>query len=117
MDMRDEGVFLFILAGNKGIKAEVLQEALQKIINDFKEGKITQAMLDKAKINIKSSFIYSLEDASSVASLFGDYLAKGDIKPLLEYEKTLDSLKLQDVIEVAKKYFVSESATSAILRR
>lgn len=117
MDMRDEGVFLFILAGNKGIKAEALQEALQKILNDFKEGKITQAMLDKAKINIKSSFIYSLEDASSVASLFGDYLAKGDIKPLLEYEKNLDSLKLQDLVDVAKKYFISESATSAILRR
>lgn len=117
MDMHDEGVFLFILAGNKGIKAEQLQEALQKIISDFQEGKITQAMLEKAKINIKSSFIYSLEDASSVASLFGDYLAKGDIKPLLEYEENLQALSVEDIIAVAKKYFVSEGATSAILRR
>lgn len=117
MDMRDEGVFLFILAGNKGIKAEQLQEALQKLIKELQEGKITQAMLDKAKINIKSSFIYGLEDASSVASLFGDYLAKGDIKPLLEYEKNLQALSVEDIIAVAKKYFVSEGATSAILRR
>lgn len=117
MDMRDEGVFLFMLAGNKGIKAEQLQEALQKIIQEFQEGKITQEMLDKAKINIKSGFIYSLEDASSVASLFGDYLAKGDIKPLLEYEANLEALSVQDIITVAKKYFVPQSATSAILRR
>lgn len=117
MDMRDEGVFLFMLTGNKGIKAEQLQEALQKIIQEFQEGKITQEMLDKAKINIKSGFIYSLEDASSVASLFGDYLAKGDIKPLLEYEANLEALSVQDIITVAKKYFIPQSATSAILRR
>lgn len=117
MDMHDEGVFLFITAGNKGVKAEQLQEALQKIIQNFKEGKITQAMLDKAKINIKSGFIHSLEDASSVASLFGDYLAKGDIKPLLEYEENLQALSIEDIIAVAKKYFISEGSTSAILRR
>lgn len=117
MDLRDEGVFLIILGGNKGIKAEEMRDALLKVIEGLKNGKITQAMLDKARINIKSSFIYSLEDASSVASLFGDYLARGDIKPLLEYEKNLQSLSVDDLINVAKKYFVSESSTSAILRR
>lgn len=117
MDLRDEGVFLLILGGNKGIKAEEMREALLKIIDDLKKGKITQAMLDKARINIKSNFIYSLEDASSVASLFGDYLARGDIQPLLDYEKNLQSLNVDDLVNVVKKYFTSESSTSAILRR
>lgn len=117
MDLRDEGVFLLILGGNKGIKAEEMREALLKIIDDLKKGKITQAMLDKARINIKSNFIYSLEDASSVASLFGDYLARGDIQPLLDYEKNLQSLSVDDLVNVVKKYFTSESSTSAILRR
>lgn len=117
MDLRDEGVFLLILGGNKGVEAEKMRDALLKIIDDLKGGKITQAMLEKAKINIKSSFIYSLENASSVASLFSDYLARGDIQPLLDYEKNFQSLKLEDVIEVAKKYFIPEGSTSAILRR
>ena len=117
MDLRDEGVFLIILGGNQGVKAEKMSGALLKIIDEIKNGKITQAMLDKAKINIKSNFIYSLEDASSVASLFGDYLARGDIQPLLDYEKNLQSLSVDDVVSVAKKYFLSESSTSAILRR
>lgn len=117
MDLRDEGVFLLILGGNKEVKAESMRDALLKIIDEIKGGKITQAMLEKAKINIKSSFIYSLEDASSVASLFGDYLARGDIQPLLEYEKNLQSLSVDDLVNVAKKYFTSESCTSVILRR
>lgn len=117
MDLRDEGVFLLILGGNKGIKAEEMRDALLKIIEAIKGDKITQAMLDKAKINIKSNFIYSLEDASSVASLFGDYLARGDIKPLQDYEKNLQSLRLDDLVNVAKKYFTPEGSTSAILRR
>lgn len=117
MDLRDEGMFLLILSGNDGIKAEELKSGVINVLDEIKNGKITQEDLDKVKLNAKASFIYSLEDASSVASLFGEYLAKGDLSPLLEYEKNLEELKLEDIVEVTKKYFIPENSTSAILRR
>jgi zinc protease len=49
-------------------------------------------------------FITSLESSDSVAQLFGSYFAKGNIKPLLEYEEKINSLKVEDLIEI-KKYF------------
>ncbi|MCE3047248.1 M16 family metallopeptidase [Helicobacter kayseriensis] len=117
MDLRDEGVFLIIAAGNDGVKAEKMQEEIQKILQKLQEGKIKQADLDKVILNLRANFIYRLEDASSVASLFGEYLAKGDLKPLLEYEKNLKSLTIEDLVNVAKKYFVHSQSTSAILRK
>lgn len=117
MDLRDEGIFLIIVAGNQGIKAETIQEEVKQMIQNIKDKKITQADLDKVILNTKATFVYRLEDASSVASLFGEYLAKGDLNPLIEYEKNLESLKLEDIIRVAQKYFVDTQMTTAILRR
>ena len=117
MSLRDEGIFLLIVAGNKGVKAEQIQAEVLKILDDLKQGKISQADVDKVILNTKASFIYRLEDASSIASLFGEYLAKGDLTPLLDYEKNLKSLKLEILIEIAKKYFISSQSTSAFLRR
>lgn len=117
MDLRDEGVFLIIIAGNKEVKAEVLQEEVKKLIGSIQEGKISQSDLDKAVLNIKAGFISQLENAANVASLFGDYLAKGDLSPLLSFEANLKALKVEDVVEVAKKYFIDPQSTSAILRK
>lgn len=117
MDLRDEGVFLIIVAGNKEVKAELLQGEVKKLIASIQEGKISQSDLDKAVLNIRAGFISQLENASSVASLFGEYLAKGDLSPLLSFEENLKALKIEDVVEVAKKYFIDSQSTSAILRK
>ena len=53
----ENGVFHFL-------EKEILSE-LEKI----KHGDVTQAELDKVKINTKAEFIYSLESSSSVAGL------------------------------------------------
>ncbi|SQH72154.1 zinc protease [Helicobacter mustelae] len=116
MDMVDEGVFMFIAAANQNISAEQIKQEIFKIINQIKEGKITQEELQKLKINMKAEFLYGLEDASSVADLFGSYFARGDIRPLLNYEENFQNLDIQDIVEVAKKYLVLEKSTSVILK-
>lgn len=117
LDMRDEGLFIIIVAGNKETKAEKLQEEVQKVLTKLKNGSLAQSDLNKVIINTRASFIYSLEDASSVASLFGEYVAKGDLSPLLNYETQLNQLKVEHLIDAAKKYFVESQSTSVILRK
>ncbi|MCH9739705.1 MAG: insulinase family protein, partial [Epsilonproteobacteria bacterium] len=77
----------------------------------------SQEELEKVKINTKADFIYSLESSSSVNSLYGSYLVRGNLKPLLEYEENLDKITPEMVTAVAKKYFNNDLATTIILRK
>ena len=117
MDLIDEGVFLFMAMANQGVSLEKLEKEILAQIEAIKKGKITQRELDKIKTNMKSSFLYSLESSSSVASLFGSYLAKGDLQALLDFEKNFDNLTLEDIIQVAQKTFQLETATLVTLQK
>ncbi len=117
MELTDEGFFLFMGLANPKIKIEELEKAIHHEIEKIKKGDITQEELEKVKINAKADFIYSLESSAGVNSLFGSYLVRGNLKPLLEYEENLDKITPEMVTEVANKYFNDDLATTIILRK
>ena len=117
MENADAGVFLFVAVCNNGIKAETAEEEIWKIIHSLQSAPVEKAELDKVKINTKSDFIYSLESSTSVADLFGSYLARGDISPLMSYESSIEALKPEDIQTVAKHYLIPEKSTTIILRK
>jgi zinc protease len=101
MDNKDNGLFIVLAVCNPSIKAEKVEKEIKKILKNFK---ITKKELNKLKLNTKIEFITSLESSDSIAQLFGSYFAKGNIKPLLEYEEKINSLKIEDLMDM-KKYF------------
>ena len=101
MDNTDNGLFLCLAVCNPNIKAETVEKEIKKILKNYK---ITKKELQKLKLNTKMDFITSLESSDSVAQLFGRYFAKGNIKPLLEYEEKINSLNIKDLMDM-KKYF------------
>ncbi len=117
MEMTDNGIFLFMGMANPDVKIEDLEQAIHQEIDKIKKGGVTQKELDRVKVNSKADFIYSLESSSDVNSLFGSYLVRGNIKPLLEYEENLDKITPQIVTEVANKYFDDNLSTTIILRK
>jgi len=117
MEMKDPGVFLIMALCSPGVKPETVEKEILSELEKLKNGDVTQAELDKVKINTKAEFIYSLESSNSVASLYGDYLVKGNLKPLLEYEEKLDKITLKDISRVAKKYFDHDFSTTVILKK
>jgi predicted Zn-dependent peptidase len=117
MEMKDDGIFLFMGMANPNVKIEDLESAILQEIEKIKQGGVTQKELDKVKVNAKADFIYSLESSSEVNSLFGSYLVRGNIKPLLKYEENLDKITPKMVSEVAKKYFDNNLSTTIILRK
>ncbi len=117
MQLKDPGVFLSMALCNPGVKAETAEKEILIELERLKNGDVTQEELDKLKITAKADFIYSLESSSSVASLFGEYLSKGNIKPLLEYEEKLDKLTVKEISRVAKKYFDNDHSTTVILKK
>lgn len=116
LTLKDEGLFIIIASGNKDIKANKIESSILKQLENIKNGNINEKDLEKAKINIKAEFIYSLQDSSQVSSLYGDYFAKGNIKPLLEYESNFEKLTKQDIIDVANKYFINEKSNTIYLK-
>ncbi len=116
-DSIDENLFIFICTCNPSVKAERVEKELLKILNTLKKGKISKQALQKVKNNIKSDFIFSLNTASAVSNTYGSFLARGDLKPLLNYEKNTKNLQLKELIDCANRYFVKENSTTLILRK
>ena len=116
MENRYPGLFIIIAVCNPGVKGEIVKKEILKELGKIKDGKVTKKELEKIKTNTKADFIYSLESSSSVANLYGSYLARGDIKPLLDYEKNINALTLDTIKSVANKYFDTKNLTSIILK-
>ena len=117
MELTDAGIFLFMGMANPGIKIEDLEKEILTEIEKVKAGEVTKEELEKVKINSKADFIYSLEDSASVNSLFGSYLVRGNLKPLLEYEENLAKITPEMVTKVANKYFNNDFTTTLILKK
>ena len=117
MENIDPGLFIFMATCNPGVKAEDVEKELIAQIELMKETKVTKKELDKVKTNTKSDFIYSLESSTSVANLYGSYLVRGDISPLMTYEEDVEKITAKKVQEVAKKYFDFDKSTTVILKK
>jgi predicted Zn-dependent peptidase len=117
MELTDPGVFLLLAVANPDVTAEHLETALLEQVERLKTTTITQAEIDKIKINTKLDFIHTLESSSSLSDLYGGYLVRGDLSPLLEYEENLDKITPEVIRTVANKYFDNSKATTVILRK
>ena len=116
MDLKDPGLFMFIAVANEGISALEIENEILDIIAQIKKGNVSQKDIEKIKINTKADFIFSLESSSEVASLYGSFLVRDNIQPLLNYEKNVEKLSKEDLINVANKYLNKSNSTTVILK-
>jgi len=117
MENIDPSLFIFLATCNPGVKAEDVETELLKQIELMKTTKVTKAEIDKVKMNTKADFIYSLESSTSVANLFGSYLVRGDISPLMTYEEEIKKVTAKKVQAAANKYFDFTKSTTVILKK
>jgi predicted Zn-dependent peptidase len=117
LELKDPGLFMFMAVANEGVKAKDIEKEILNIIDEVKKGKISKKDIDKIKINTKADFIFSLESSSSVASLYGTYFVRDNIKPLFDYEKKVEALSKKDLIKAANKYFTKNNSTTVILKQ
>ena len=117
MELKDPGIFMFMAVANESVDAKEIEKEILDTIAQIQKGDISQKDIDKIKINTKADFIFSLESSTEVASLYGSFLVRDNIEPLLNYEKTVDKLTKEDLINVAKKYLVKNNSTTVILKQ
>ncbi len=117
MENKDPGLFIFLATCNPGVNALDVEKELVKEIELMKSTEVTNAELAKVKINTKADFIYSLESSTSVANLYGSYLVRGDITPLMTYEDDVKKVTAKKVQNAAQKYFDFSKSTTLILKK
>jgi predicted Zn-dependent peptidase len=117
MELKDPGIFMFMAIANEGVDAKEIENEILDTIAQIKKGDVSQKDIDKIKINTKADFIFSLESSTEVASLYGSYLVRDNIKPLLDYENNVAKLTKEDLINVANKYLIKSNSTTVILKK
>jgi zinc protease len=117
MELKDPGIFMFMAVANEGVDAKEIENEILDTIAQIKKGDVSQKDIDKLKINTKADFIFSLESSTEVASLYGSYLVRDNIQPLLNYEDNVAKLTKEDLIRVANKYLNKSNSTTVILKK
>ncbi|ACM92750.1 peptidase, M16 family [Nautilia profundicola AmH] len=112
MELIDPGVFLALAICNPGVSPDLVENELKKTLLNTK---ITKKALNKVKNQTKMDFLTQLESSSGVSNVYGDYFAKGDITPLLEYEDKINALTPEKVEDI-KKYF-DKSVTVKLIKK
>jgi zinc protease len=116
MDLKDPSIFIIMATCNEGVKAETVEVEVLAEIEKIKHS-IDKKEIEKLKVNTKADFIFSLESSSHVADLYGSYLARGNIKPLFEYEGNIEKLSADDIKKAASLYLGADAKTTVILRK
>jgi len=101
MELIDPGVFIVFGFCNPGVSPKKLETEIKKELKNYK---ITKKALEKVKNQTKFDFLTQLESSSGVSNIYGDFFAKGDITPLLNYQEKINALT-PEKIEEMKKYF------------
>lgn len=104
-----------------GVDIKRIDEAIKVILDEhyklaFSENIISKNELKKAKEYIKGHLALSLEDTGSVNSFFGfRELLLGKIETPEDAYKGIDKVTIDDVLRVAKEFFVPERLNLAII--
>ncbi len=109
------------LVSYAGLDSTRIDEAIQVILEEYgkiKDGKftITKEELKKAKDFAKGHLVLELEDSRSVASFYAQQeILEKEIKNPEESLRRIEKVSLDEVKEVAKKYFIEKGLNLAII--
>jgi predicted Zn-dependent peptidase len=107
-------LFMFYLYPNLGNSLEECEKPLLEAIERLKTEKVDEATLKRIRAQLRASLIGRLETNESLASEVASYYATyGDWRKLFTELQDFDKVTADDVMRVAKQYFVPEARTTA----
>lgn len=107
------------LVTQSGVDNSRVQEAIKLILKEyqsFKNKRIDESELKKAKENIKGTLILSLESSDAQASFYTDQeLLTGKVLSPEEIFKKIDSVTVDDIQKLAREIFRPEKLNLALI--
>jgi predicted Zn-dependent peptidase len=107
-------LFMFYVYPNLGKSLEECEKPLLEAVERLKTEKLDDATLKRIRAQLRASLIGRLETNESLASEVASYYATyGDWRKLFTELQDFDKVTADDVMRVAKLYFVPEARTVA----
>lgn len=109
------------LVAMAGVDPKRALEAVEVIMEEFRKvstgkAEITKEELAKAKEYLKGHLVLELEDSRSVAGFYaGQELLEKEILNPSQILKKVDSISMEEVVEMGKKYFLPNTLTLAAI--
>lgn len=94
-----------------------IEDAVYSELERLKSEPLTLAELNIARKQIMTSILRGLKGNSGLARMLSSYQTLGDWRYLVDYEKHLNSVTAQDVMDVAKRYLHADNRTVVTLLR
>jgi zinc protease len=111
----DPNLFSVYAGVMPGKTTEEVEKALYAELEKLKSEPITDEELQKAKNQIEASFIMGQDSIFYQAMLLGQFETVANWKLLETYVENIRAVTKEDVMRVAKEYFIEDSRTVGIL--
>ncbi len=112
---KDPNLFMVYAGVMPGKTTDEVEKALYAEVDKFQHEPITDEELQKAKNQIEASFVMSQDSNFYQAMLLGQFESVSSWKQLEKYVEHIRGVTKEDVMRVAKKYFLEDSRTVGIL--
>ncbi len=116
MNMVDPGLWsVNAILVNKGDMAYVKTE-IDQVLNNLKTEPVDTTILKETKSNIKYSYAMGIDSPSSIANSLSEFIwLTGNPADVNKAYANYDKVTQEDIMRVAKKYFVDEHLTVATI--
>jgi zinc protease len=112
----DAGKIAFYAIGAEKISPAELEQAIDGVIAELREGGVTQAELDRAGSAYLAEFIYTSDSQSRMARHYGWRLATGmTVEDVEAWPERLKQVTVENIGDVARKYLVENNSVTGIL--
>jgi zinc protease len=112
----DPGIVVAVGAYLQKEKIEPVQAALLEEVNKLGTGGPTADELRKAKNQVQSGFVFSLEQAQGLATAMGrSWILTGDPSSFVRDVDEIEKVTAADVKRVVKQYFAADKATIVVI--
>lgn len=112
----DSGRLGFYAVAAEGVTAEELEKGFDEVIEDLRQGGVTQEELDRARASYIAEFVYTSDSQSRMARHYGWRLATGKtVADVEEWPNRLMRVTVDDLREAARKYLVDKNSVTGYL--
>ncbi len=114
---RYDNLMMLSLAPRQDAPVGEIEAALYAELERLKTEPVSAAELEKAKRQILTSSLRRMKGNSGLARMLSSYEVLGGWRYLVDYEEQLNSIRAEELMDVAKRYFTAANRTVASIGR
>lgn len=112
----DDGTFYVYGMPRGSASLDDVRDEVQKQLNDIRKNGVSQSELDQARKRFVKNMIFSLDNPTGLAKIYGSTLAIGlSVEDVTNWSEKLKDVKTQDIKMVAERYLDSHKSVTSYL--